>query len=281
MTFASNAHTHSTWCDGRDSVFDMLKAAQALGFVSLGFSSHASQCFDYDYSMSGNAQSGYFDELRALQKEPWPGMPRLWAGLELDVLASDRDLAWAYADSDYIIGSTHYLCKAWHGVPVGVDGDPETLKRYVQEVYQGDGLEMARAYYDIEVEGLKRLRPQIIGHFDLVRKYASSLGLFAEQGIAYRRLALNALERSREACDVLEVNTGGMARGYLPTPYPTPELLRAWRDMGGFVTLTSDCHNARYLDFAFLETLALIREAGFQSVLRLGTGRELWQEVAL
>ena len=38
MTFPSNAHTHSRWCDGADVIPAMVEAARALGFVSLGFS---------------------------------------------------------------------------------------------------------------------------------------------------------------------------------------------------------------------------------------------------
>ena len=87
MTFPSNAHTHSRWCDGADAIPAMVEAARALGFVSLGFSGHAWQGFDPDYSMASDVQAGYFAELRALQAAPEPGFPRLWAGLELDALA--------------------------------------------------------------------------------------------------------------------------------------------------------------------------------------------------
>ena len=77
MSFASNAHTHSRWCDGADTILEMVEAARGLGFVSLGFSSHARQGFDPAYSMAPDAQAGYFAELRALQAAPEPGCIRL------------------------------------------------------------------------------------------------------------------------------------------------------------------------------------------------------------
>ena len=43
MRFLSNAHTHSTFCDGKNPPEEMIRAAEKLGFVSLGFSGHASQ----------------------------------------------------------------------------------------------------------------------------------------------------------------------------------------------------------------------------------------------
>ena len=279
MTFVSNAHTHSRWCDGLDAIPDMVEAARALGFVSLGFSSHARQGFDPAYSMAPDAQAGYFAELRALQGES--GLPRLWAGLELDALAHPDCRREAFAHADYVIGSAHYLCESYGGAPVAVDGDPVLLRRYVDEVYHGDGLAMARDYFAIEVNALLRDRPQIIGHFDLLRKYAARLSLFDEADPAYRLLALRALERAFPCGGVLEINTGGMARGYLPTPYPTLELLCAWREMGGRITLTSDCHDRRYLAHAFPQAAALARQAGWRTALRLGTGEALWEETEL
>ena len=279
MTFVSNAHTHSRWCDGLDAIPDMVEAARALGFVSLGFSSHARQGFDPAYSMAPDAQAGYFAELRALQGEP--GLPRLWAGLELDALAHPDCRREAFAHADYVIGSAHYLCESYGGAPVAVDGDPVLLRRYVDEVYHGDGLAMARDYFAIEVKALLRDRPQIIGHFDLLRKYAARLSLFDEAAPASRRLALSALEQAFPCGGVLEINTGGMARGYLTTPYPTLELLCAWRELGGQITLTSDCHDRRYLAHAFPQAAALARQAGFRTALRLGAGTKLWEETTL
>lgn len=281
MTFPSNAHTHSRWCDGADAIPAMVEAARALGFVSLGFSGHAWQGFDPDYSMAPDVQAGYFAELRALQAAPEPGFLRLWAGLELDALAHPDCRRAACAEADYLIGSAHYLCESYGGAPVAVDGDPVLLRRYVDEVYHGDGLAMARDYFAIEITSLLRDRPQIIGHFDLLRKYAASLSLFDEADPAYRRLALSALERVFPCGGVLEINTGGMARGYLTTPYPTLELLCAWRELGGRITLTSDCHDRRYLAHAFPQAAALARQAGFRTALRLGTGTELWEEAEL
>lgn len=74
------------------------------------------------------------------------------------------------------------------------------------------------------------------------------------------------------------MNTGAIARGYRDDPYPTAELLGAWREMGGRTTITSDCHDAAKLDCAFDRAAELLRRTGYRTVLRLGTGGELWQE---
>lgn len=281
MSFFSNAHTHTTYCDGKTPIREMIAQAEALGFVSLGFSGHAAQGFDWSYSMNQERQRAYFQELRTIQKERVPSHPTIWAGLELDALAEDAFRREAYRQADYIIGSVHYLPWQGEAFPVAIDGPAERLGRYVDTVLDGDGLELARRYYNMVTHSLLRDRPAIIGHFDLVRKHAAALKLFDETSPHYRRIALSALEQAFPCGAVLEVNTGGMARGYLSTPYPSLELLGAWREMGGKVTLTSDCHDARYLDYAFDTALNLIHQAGFRSLMQLGRGKDLWEETEI
>lgn len=277
MRFLSNAHTHTTFCDGKSAPEEMLAAAEKLGFVSLGFSSHGAQGFDPDYCMAADVQLLYITAIRALQREQGTRAPRLWVGVEQDTLTPENVKAKNRRELDYVIGSTHYLEKDFHGECVAVDGDTAVLKRYVDEVLDGDGLMLAKRYFDMHVQSLLEDKPDIIGHFDLVRKYAAPLGLFDPEGTAYRRLAQDALERAFPCGGVLEVNTGSMARGTMVSPYPTQELLNLWRELGGKVTLTSDCHDAAKLDYAFDTGLKMIAKAGFSEVWRLGRGKALWE----
>jgi histidinol-phosphatase (PHP family) len=49
----------------------------------------------------------------------------------------------------------------------------------------------------------------------------------------------------------LEVNTGGIARGYTSEPYPSQDLLSQWLAAGKQVLFASDCHNAEQLLFGY------------------------------
>ncbi|MEA4999082.1 MAG: PHP domain-containing protein [Candidatus Limiplasma sp.] len=282
MKFLSNAHTHTTFCDGRSTIGEQIAAAQRLGFVSLGFSGHAMQGFDWAYCMSPDAQAAYYASLRGAQAalRAAGALLTLHVGLEQDALVPDDSKAQNRRVYDYLIGSTHYFPEPLDGAWVAVDGSPDLLLRCIRERFHGDAIAMAEAYYAIHGDSIRRDKPDIIGHFDLVRKYAGQLGLDTNAP-AYRRAALAALEKVREGCAVLEVNTGNIARGYDTMPYPAPFLLEAWRAMGGDVTLTSDCHNAAQLDCAFTQTMAMLKDGGFDRVLRLGTGASLWEAVAL
>ena len=214
---------------------------------------------------------------QAFRMEPFP---KVYAGLEQDALVPDVEKARNRLDFDYILGSTHYFPEPLGEEWVAVDGSPELLKRCIDERFGGDAFAMAGEYYAIHGAYIEKDKPDIVGHFDLVRKYATHIGLDVTAP-AYRRTALAALERARKGCSLLEVNTGNIARGYDVLPYPADFLLDAWRDMGGELTLTSDCHDARRMDCAFEQSVALIKTRGWKRLLRLGTGKELWDAVEL
>lgn len=281
MRFLSNAHTHTTHCDGKNTVAEMIEKAKELEFVSLGFTDHGEQGFEYAYSMDEAREAAYLQELRALQQQT--GDLRIWVGVEEDIIASEQVKARHRQQMDYVLCSSHYVHNP-DGSPaqldgqwVAIDGSSAQLRQYVDRFMDGDGLAMAKHYYDVFCAALRANRVDIIGHFDLIRKNAVKANLFDEKDPAYRRIALDALESVR-GVGVLEVNTGAMARGYMTTPYPTLELLGAWREMGGEVTITSDCHMADYLDFGFDTAMKLLCRAGYRRVLRLGRGKQLWED---
>lgn len=261
----------------------MLAQARKQGFVSLGFSGHGYQGFDEAHSMSPEVQCVYSNTICALRNASREDKtaPRIWLGIEEDSLTPAAQREQNRRELDYVIVSTHYFSKNYKGRLLCVDAYPELLHEYVREELDGDYMAMVQQYYDIHVSALLSERTDIIGHFDLIRIFAASHNLFDENSPEYRRIALDALERAFPCGGLLEINTGAMARGYLDTPYPTRELLGAWHEMGGRITITSDCHNAAFLAHAFPEAVKLAKECGFTSAFRLGTGDELFEKVKL
>ena len=84
-----------------------------------------------------------------------------------------------------------------------------------------------------------------------------------------------ALAVAKEHDCRLEVNTGGVYRGYRKDFYPGAWLLGEWQKMGGKVIITSDSHDINSLTYGFDEAAAAIKAAGFTSVQVLtGSGFE-------
>lgn len=256
----SNPHTHSLFSDGRNTLWETADTARALGFISLGFSEHSTQ----------NPQTGgcgmtdekaYIEGVRSLSIR-FNDM-RIWLGVELDLYGTCERNRY-----DYVLGAVHYLKK--DGCYCPVDGSKEKLRAGIDSLYGGSGLAAARAYYRSVSEMIDQIRPDIVAHYDLIAKNNGDGSLFNEVDPDYRGAALEALETARDAGCLLEINTGGMARGRINRPYPALFLLKKWREMGGRVILSSDCHDARYLAYGFDEARELAREAGFTSIVRLG-----------
>lgn len=268
----SSAHVHTTFCDGKTPAPDMAKAAFEKGFVSLGFSSHAPQQFDLSYCMQPEKEPAYKAQIRALKAE-YAGRMNIYLGTERDYYACISP-----DDYDYYIASVHYL--KWEDGFVAIDGHADQFLSYVNEHCGGSGLVLAERYFSLLRDYVANQKPDIIGHFDLVRINNSRLRLYDEASAAYRRLALDALRPMADTGALLEVNTGGMARGYLPTPYPDAFLLKEWKAWGGEVTVTSDCHDMRLLDACYDDAEELLRSFGYDHAVRLGK-TEKWERFAL
>ncbi len=273
MLILSNCHTHTTFCDGKSPAEETVLEALRRGFLSLGFTSHAPQHFDLPYAVAPDRERDYIREIRALA-EKYRDRIRILCGIERDLFSCADP-----APYDYYIASVHYL-------PMGdrmiaVDGAPEGLEEMTRTCFGGRGLSTCGYYYSLLAAYAAAMRPPVVGHFDLIRKNNAALGLFDEDDPAYLDLAASALRAVRAAGSLLEVNTGGMARGYMTEPYPSPAILRIWRGMGGEVTVSSDCHRAGDLAYAFDMLPGLLSSLGYERIFVLGTGDRLFEPVPL
>ena len=257
MIKKANFHTHTTFCDGCDTMENMVRAAIAKGFTALGFSGHSYGQYDEDYCMSRTGTQLYKTEFARL-KEKYEGRIRLYCGIEQDYFAQDEPVGF-----DYVIGSVHYVPK--DGVYVSVDASRENLESCVRRHWNGDHLAFAEDYYALMGTMADRLHPDFIAHFDLVTKFnegPDGYTLFDEQSPRYLAAAQRALEQLIQADIPFEINTGAIARGYRKTPYPSAEMMRRIRDMGGRFIYSSDCHRKEKLDCGFGDVTAMAQEMG-------------------
>jgi histidinol-phosphatase (PHP family) len=233
----------------------MVEAALARGFHTLGFSGHSYTAFDHSFCLRDPL--GYAKEIRALARE-YEGQIKILLGTEWDLYGE------VPYETEYVIGSVHYV-KA-KGAYYPIDETADLQRRLITEVYASDPLSAIAAYYACVVEMAQRLKPDIIGHFDVITKFNEREHLFDEHDERYLRLAYQAIDGVMESCRTFEVNTGAMFRGYRTVPYPTLEILTYLFQKGAEVTLSSDSHSTGSLDFGFDAALGLIARAGFQEV---------------
>lgn len=236
-------HTHTTYCDGKNTPREMVEAAVRRKMVQIGISGHAPQPFDNGCCMSKDSAIGYNREVRSLKKE-FAQKIKVFCGIEKD-LFSDADTK----DFDYVIGSVHYIKTA--GGFIAVDESADALKKMIEQCFDGDALAMCEAYFDNAAQIGEALAPDIVGHFDLVTKYNKDGRFFDESSPRYTAAWKRAADRLLKTCRLFEINTGAMFRVGKDRPYPSPEMISYIKERGGRFILSSDSHCADSLCFNF------------------------------
>ena len=255
----SSVHCHSTMCDGKNTLQEMASAACAQGLTTLGFTGHSYTQRDREYCMSPSRTAQYKATISKLKTE-YKGKVDILCGIEWDILSEDKRTGY-----DYWIGSAHHLYGKNTGKYYEIDFRPQDLHDCIYDDFDGDPLAAVEAYF-AEVEKVAALKPDILAHIDLIKKLNAEGEFFDEEAPRYKAAALKALQAAKENGCLLEVNTGGVYRGYRKDFYPGPWLLGEWNKMGGKVIITSDAHDASSLTYGFDEAAAVLKAAGFASV---------------
>lgn len=253
----SSVHTHSTLCDGKNTLAEMASAAYDAGVRYFGASGHSHTPVPSDAGCVLDADlSAYWAEALRLREE-YAGRMEVLLGIEWDSQSDGIRNGF-----DYWIGSVHELHSLKTGEYYCVDWGAESLTACRDKACGGDFLSVAEWYYQ-DVAALARQKPTILGHIDLITKLNPDGAFFDETAPRYRAAALGALHAADPTATLLEINTGAVQRGYRKAPYPAPFLLKEWRAMGGMVILTSDAHSTDAILFGYDMAAEAARNAGF------------------
>ncbi len=269
MNKLQNLHTHTYFCDGKDTPEEMVLAAIEKGFGSLGFSGHSYMHFSPHISMSLPGTEEYRAEIARL-KEKYRNQIDLYCGLEYE-LYSQTELS----GYDYLIGSAHYF--KIDGEYVGFDRDAQSVSKVIDRHFGGDVMKYAKAYYELLATLPQYGNFDIIGHFDLIAKHAEHSDFFDMDSKAYLGYAFDAIDALQGKIPFFELNTGAIARGYRTAPYPHIPILKRLLQKGFLPIISSDCHDRNMLDCAFEKCTELLEycgvkekyvltKSGFQSV---------------
>ena len=237
----SNYHTHTTYCDGKNTPEEMVLEAIRLGCAEIGFSGHSYTAFEDVCCMTPEGTREYKDCVRQLQKK-YAGQIKILLGVEQDYYSEDPT-----DDYDYVIGSVHYVKK--DGEYLTVDGSGDTQRDIVRRHYQGDFYAFIEDYYAIVSDVYNRTKCDIIGHFDLITKFNEKGVLFDTAHPRYRAAAVRALDALMQTPAAFEINTGAVARGYRSEPYPEGWILERLKKNNVRICRNSDAHAKEFLLF--------------------------------
>lgn len=249
---------------------EVLDAAVAHGFSTYGVSEHVPRLgeqylYENELSMGwtvekiaadfeaygkaiADAAAEYGDRLTVLR------------GYEIEIVPHDRyvSIMLDYRKRfsfDYMVGSVHFYND------ILIDGPMVHFERAVDAA---GGLEaLALRYYESVAQMVEALRPEVVGHLDLIRKNGHLLG--SVETPAIRRAAECALEVIRDCGGILDLNTAGWRKG-LGSPYPAPWLVEKANAMGVPFCFGDDSHGPELVGAGVVEAREYLLRHGVDSV---------------
>lgn len=273
----SNFHSHSSFDDGSGALQDYAEAAIAANFRVFGFSNHAPVLFSTEWNMPAGRFDAYTAEASAL-KEKFKGRIELYTGLETDFYRGCVD--WRNKPGiDYTIGAIHFVQNPADGRYLAFDGSRKEFEENLNCTYEGDIRLLVKDYYALVRDMLTRMPPNILAHLDVIRKNNGTGRFFDEEDAWYQEEVMKTLDVISLTHTIVEINTGGISRGYLQTPYPSRWILEECLALDIPVIVNSDTHHPDTIAFYFEEARQMLRDIGFKSqrILLGGT----WQDVGL
>ena len=253
-----NLHTHTNFCDGKNSAEEMVKAAIELGCEGIGFSGHSYIPGEDYWTMTEKGTGEYVSEILRM-KEKYGDKIEILLGIEYDVLSNiDTSIF------DYVIGSVHFVSGKNCIIPV--DLYREELQDAIDRNFGGDVYAFCEDYYNKLSEVDKKTSCDIVGHFDLVMKFNENGELFDVHNKRYKEMAFACLEKLAKKDLIFEINTGAISRGYRSEPYPSEFILRRMAELSAKITVTTDCHSAKDILCQYDEAVEYAKNCGVREL---------------
>ena len=295
-------HTHTTFCDGTADVETMCETAFARGFSSVGFSAHApltkKMGIKTDWVMHEEKLEEYIDSVLAARRR-WNGKLAVFLGMEVDFIqgiTSPADPDIQALPLDYILGTVHYSISPKNGEPFNIDEYPENFCKVMEE-YGNDGRAICEAYYHSYGSMIAVGGYDILAHLDLVKKNNDRFRFFSQDDTWYKNLLVKTADLIVSAAGkagvngktggqmpVVEVNTGGINRGYCTEPYPSLYALKLLKERNIPLVVTADAHAPDHLGKSYEKAVETMRQAGISSAAlleRQENGSAGWREEPL
>ena len=257
----TNYHTHTTYCDGKNSPEEMVQAAIEAGMSEIGFSVHSPLPFRTDWAIRVERLNDYKNELFAL-REKYKEQIKIYVGIEQDYFSDNSTDGF-----DYVIGSVHFIYK--NGEYLALDINADEVKSNIQRHYGGDALAYCEDYYDLVADVYNKTKCQIIGHFDLITKFNEKMPLIDTNSLRYKNAVKKALDALFGCPAIFEINTGAISRGYRTCPYPQEKIMDEIADSGRPFVINSDSHSVETIGFGIKEIMRQLSVCGYRYIRSL------------
>ncbi len=276
-----NLHTHSIFCDGNGKPEEYVLSAIEKGFRVIGFSSHAPTPITLDWTLKNENLNLYFETINSLKKK-YKEKIEIYLGLEFDYYEEKKYQALYFQTKDKLdfnISSVHFLYDNRKQIFYIIDGKIESYIDALKNLYNENVMNFVSAYYELERKMILEYQPDIVAHMDLIKKNNKGGHFFSEKERWYKKQVLYTLDVISKSSSILEINTGGIARGSINDFYPSEWLFKECYKRNIPVIINSDCHTPSKIDTYFNEAKNALKKAGYTTQKVLLKSR--WIEVEI
>jgi histidinol-phosphatase (PHP family) len=248
-------HNHTTWSDGKATLEEMIKSARKAGLEEFGVSDHyvlSPGNSRFDWALAPESLDDYVEQVQKAIASNKDITIRM--GLEVDYFPETMEQIkkqLAPYPFDYLITSVHFI----NDFPIDLE-----LKSW-EELSQDARNGIWRAYW-------QRLRAaaasgyfDIIGHFDLPKKYAYY------PSVDLTEAALSVLDAMAAAGMAIEINCSGWDKP-VQEAYPSFFYLQEAKRRNIPLVINSDAHSADDIARNFDRGLQMAAAAGYTELVR-------------
>jgi len=264
-----DAHVHTKMCHHAiGETYEYVESAISKNLDEIGFSDHFPMFYipenidTSSYCMSMDEVSKYLDNLKELQ-EKYTDI-KIKIATEADYIINKDKIIKKALDKfkfDYIIGSVHVI-NNWC-----ID-DPKNLPKYDKI----DILDINKDYYFALKKAVESHIFNIIGHFDLVKKF----GFRPKDDISFLIDPVIELLKKNHVC--IELNTAG-DRKPVNEFYPSQNILEKCYENDIQITLGSDAHKPDEIAWKFEDALKLLRNIGYTQIVKFENKKLLYIDI--
>ena len=251
-----------------DTLEDIINLYIEKGFIWVGITEHA-PALSEELLYTDQREAGltpefllerfgsYMSECRRLQQK-YRGRIELFAAMEIETYSGYEEFVPALLTRfkpDYIVGSVHFVND------INFDYSKAMYDRAAESAGGLDGLYLR--YFDLQYDMIKRLKPSVVGHFDLIRifdpDYRRRLAQPEMIEIMHRNLAL-----VKELDLILDFNLRALYKG-AAEPYITDSILDMVKELEIGIAPGDDSHGLSTVGNYFDQGVSILQQHGIST----------------
>ena len=248
----------------KNTLQEVVQAYIAAGYSWVGITEHMPPLNDSvrypDEAESGisadqlqNQFQHYFAEVRALQRQ-YADHIQLYAAFETETYHGSasyvRELIEA-CKPDYIVGSVH------HVGGIGIDVDREHFEEAKHK--SGSMEHLYCQYFDLQLAMLQDLKPSVVGHFDLIRKFDDDYLDTLELPSVWSHVERNLVYIAEQGL-ILDFNLRGFDKAV--EQYPAIPVLKLALQLGVAVVPGDDSHGVNSVGRNYQRGIEVLKSLG-------------------